>query len=447
MDVDIMDDSESLASQKDALRGYIPSATGKIIDILSMEYDGRFMYVTVPNMTQAKAILGLDKSPFSGKKLSVRMASRPQGRGPSRGQTYEGRRQQPEAGPDRLRSELTKLLDSRAMRAEKRIMLGSLGADPIILALASNPVAPAQIAKFIQAILVLASKLYPEIITLDLSGNSLENLQCIADLGQQFPNLLNLSLMNNQISSFKELDYFSIERSTAPLRHLQQFILSGNPICGLRTSDPARYESEVLARFPSLVSLDEVPFDPVRKNAILASIAAKQRKSEAILPVKQAYTDHDQTKAICESFFAMFFKAYDDNRDSLVHVYAPDAKFSVNADTFALPDQLARPRLTSYITIGRNLLKIKDPERQKAHLYCGNTAIINKLHELPRSLHPLNNGEKFAFDGWQSEIIGPSNSCEVVIIAQVHGEFMDVQLGQNLSFSRAFVLSPVPPGS
>ena len=145
-----------------------------------------------------------------------------------------------EAATD-IKNVLQHLLSSRASREDNRISLDNLDSDQILRSLTSEPIMHTRESKIVEAILVIASQDYPQTTTLDLSNNSLKSLRLFAKIGSLFPNLLNLSLMNNQLESYRELDYFSANKSTSPLKSLQQLILVGNPLCSHSQTDADTY--------------------------------------------------------------------------------------------------------------------------------------------------------------------------------------------------------------
>ena len=63
--------------------------------------------------------------------------------------------------------------------------------------------------------------------------------------------------------------------------------------------------------------------------------------------------------------------------------------------------------------------------KQGANIHTGNTAVIKKLLDLPRTNHPIQNNEKFAYDAWQTELISANSQAEINMIVQVQGEFFD----------------------
>jgi len=83
--------------------------------------------------------------------------------------------------------------------------------------------------------------------SLDLSGNQLTTLRGISQSLSSLSCLRNLSLANNQLSSFQELDYIKSLQ-------LNELVLSGNP--QLYSNLDMNVLREVKTRFPALTKID-----------------------------------------------------------------------------------------------------------------------------------------------------------------------------------------------
>lgn len=92
-----------------------------------------------------------------------------------------------------------------------------------------------------------------QVVSVDLSNNGLTDLQFVASLAITFPELKNLSLANNGIETWKQLDVWKYK-----FRKLDQLILSGNPI-----EKTPNYREEARKWWKTLTMLDTVPYpDP-----------------------------------------------------------------------------------------------------------------------------------------------------------------------------------------
>eukprot|EP00825_Cyclidium_porcatum_P037047 TRINITY_DN4018_c0_g1_i9.p2 TRINITY_DN4018_c0_g1~~TRINITY_DN4018_c0_g1_i9.p2 ORF type:complete len:293 (-),score=64.16 TRINITY_DN4018_c0_g1_i9:1043-1921(-) len=99
------------------------------------------------------------------------------------------------------------------------------------------------VQKQISKIDAVSSK-YANIETLYLSNNSIQSLEGV----QQFRNLINLSIMNNDINDMGFL------RQLSELHQLQSLNLKGNPVCQFPT-----YRQLIIKALPNLKLLDDKP--------------------------------------------------------------------------------------------------------------------------------------------------------------------------------------------
>ena len=66
-----------------------------------------------------------------------------------------------------------------------------------------------------------------QVQTISLANNNFANGQTIAHLSHYLPNLANLSLQNNKLRSWRDLDFISGKRGK--LAQLRELVLLGNP--------------------------------------------------------------------------------------------------------------------------------------------------------------------------------------------------------------------------
>ena len=67
-----------------------------------------------------------------------------------------------------------------------------------------------------------------QVQTISLANNKLSNGQTIAHLSHYLPNLANLSLQNNNLRLWKDLEYLSGRKGK--LKQLRELVLLGNPL-------------------------------------------------------------------------------------------------------------------------------------------------------------------------------------------------------------------------
>lgn len=152
-----------------------------------------------------------------------------------------------------------------------------------------------------------------------------------------------------------------------------------------------------------------------------------------------------------------FFEAFDNDRDSLAPAYAPLCTFSFFTDT-AHPVRTKAKKIGShndkkfpnqykldwkqYLTSegSRNLARVKNGAKRVATLKLTPEDVVKSIKALPKTSHPLSEGEKFVFDAWTVPGlvgVGPeSPEGEMVIYAVVQGQFTECEYSwhQNLTF-------------
>lgn len=193
----------------------------------------------------------------------------------------------------------------------------------------------------------------------------------IGILVSTLPELENVSLAGNQLSSFSELNSFSpvvggassSSGSSKPgLNHLRELILRGNPIRTNAEKDSGvgyqEYLMEACRRFPSLQILDGEAIDPAIRSQIpqvtrpqipvlpdrpSSSIPEPLNAQASIgpepplpLPIKPAFFDDASTSNVITSFCNKFFQALDQDRSLLLDVYSNEASFSLSG-SFYIP--------------------------------------------------------------------------------------------------------------
>ncbi|KAF9431668.1 nuclear mRNA export, poly(A)+RNA binding protein [Entomortierella beljakovae] len=294
-----------------------------------------------------------------------------------------------------------------------------------------------------------ASQMFPDITTISFANNGLTTLQSIALLPRFFPNLQNLSLKDNDIASFKELEYFGGKK----LSSLRELILQGNPIHDRdikQNKDDLNYRSEITKIFPSITILDQVPVAP-KISFGLGDLIKANIKPALPAPIKGNFFDNPGTQSTVLEFLTRYLELYDSNRSALEHVYDNNATFSYSAVPLASPLQKIQGKQPEnwggYTSQSRNLSRIKDLAQRTARLYFGSRDIIEQgVMKLPETRHDLADASRVCVDAWQTGGLLPS----ICIYIMLHGEFEEVRRGQKgiqKSFDRSFIVAPAPAAS
>ncbi|KAJ2753877.1 nuclear mRNA export, poly(A)+RNA binding protein, partial [Coemansia sp. BCRC 34490] len=452
-----------------ALVRFLDNKVGRPVNIDNINYIGDIMYVTLPYRDIAQDLLKLNGIWFSGNKLSLQLRTHPvkfrpgdnsrnsyaggeSGAGGSGNISNAGSSGDSVVIKDRLMS----LLQTRANMQSNSLDLSSLSQDSIIIALGADP---SRDGKIFKAILVIAAQMYPNLETINLADNGFHSLKPIADIGAHFPNLRNLSLMNNRIADIRELDCVSSIGSTVPLSHLSELILIGNPICDIELQQPngaANYLEKVQKRFPTISMLDTNPVAPIL-HAEQTGLESNRNSLPKELPFSavHVFAENSGISDLVNGFVPGFFSLYDGNRAGLADIYSPAAQFSLMVDSTQPTSAFARSSadsqkhidLSAYIRNSRNLTRIKSHQKRISTLASGHMAVMQAITELPTTHHPVDEAQKFSFDAWEVQVPSSGSPPQVLAMVVVHGEFLETLTQNKLSFDRTFVLAPSSPGS
>lgn len=174
---------------------------------------------------------------------------------------------------------LRQYLRSRWSEAAKMLDLENMAADPILSAAGIKPPgAPGAAPSLSLALFKLIKEMYPDIRTLSLACNNFKSLIPVNALPEFLPDLNALSLAGNDIKWTKDL-HFGKKTLTA----LTELVMTGNPVQqnSLAAGNEAGYRKEVLAKFPSLTMLDQIPVDRSAAEQVAALPSAKQKTGTA----------------------------------------------------------------------------------------------------------------------------------------------------------------------
>jgi nuclear RNA export factor len=287
------------------------------------------------------------------------------------------------------------------------------------------------------------------VVSVSLADNNLRDISPVADLASYFPNLKNLSLQNNQIGRWTDLDLWATQRK---FPQLQELLLLDNPL-QRNARDPDEYQRQCARRFPSLKVLDGTPLATVKEISFGVGPTAN-RVTELPAKIRQGAWGEGSNE-IGVGFLSTFFPLFDTNRTALLQqFYTPTSLFSVSVDTFT-PHQRPERRgafsgpsqgglLGAYIPQSRNLIRAKGEHARMTKLHQGRDQIAQAFQHFPPTKHPIDVPAAFVADGFQVQI-GASAGIMVV----VHGEFMEMTGRQDFrrSFDRTFLLGPPVPAT
>ncbi|KAF8626606.1 hypothetical protein AX17_006524 [Amanita inopinata Kibby_2008] len=307
----------------------------------------------------------------------------------------------------------------------------------------------------------LASHLTPAVQTLSLARNNLSG-QHLSYLNRYLPRLANLSLQNNNLRVWKDLDYISTRKEK--LMHLRELILIGNPVreTEYQHGRGEKFRSEMARRFTSLEVLDQeaiaqISFDVPQPSASTSRVSKPHAATFPFEMEPSFVTGVDPS--LVSTFLAHFFDKFDTQRAALLDVYDTTSTFSYSANT-AIP---IRARLQGFQhskemphqrklewspwLIGgdggsRNLTRIAGGlEKTVESLHIGGENIVKAIVNLPGTKHDLNGPpENFCVDAFP--VLEGQN-----LLLNVHGQFTEAGAEGIRSFDRSFVLAIAPEGS
>lgn len=345
---------------------------------------------------------------------------------------------------------LKQFLVTRYAAENKMLDLSRIAEDPTLsnFGIVANTTTS---SKLFLALMKLLSDEKMDVVSITLEGNKLKDVSGITSLAQSFPKLRNLSLANNDISRYKDLDAWAAK---SKLSELQELILTGNPV---REDEMAKnreieYRSEITKRFPSLKLLDNQPL----AQGITFDIGDDPKangsagRTELPAPIVGGFYENETIQATAMEFLGRYFPAYDGDRSQLGSFYADNAIFSMSINV-AAPRKKSGGAFTSnswqnYIHSSRNLTRITALDARISRSNVGPSQIMQALKAYPASKHDLSDANLFCVDAWSF----PTSEGHVHVQVCVHGEFQEKtpqtkQLTKR-SFDRTFILGPAPEG-
>ncbi|KAJ7163930.1 hypothetical protein C8R43DRAFT_989194 [Mycena crocata] len=302
----------------------------------------------------------------------------------------------------------------------------------------------------------LASRLKPPVETVSLANNGLTG-QHLTYIDKYLPRVAHLSLQNNNLRTWKDLDPISSRREK--LVNLQELVLMGNPLREIeyRNGNADRYKREISRRFVTLELLDQEPiakisFDVAPSDDTAAARSVKAPSATTFpFPMGPSFID-GVDPSLVSTFLSRFFPAFDTQRPSLADVYTPASTFSYSANTSIpirarvegvytsrdMPNQ-RKLEWTAWLGNGSRNLHRLSGDRVIDALHIGGQDIIQSLVKLPLTKHDiLGAPEKFCVDSFLAG---------VGLLVIVHGQFIEAPSQGIRSFDRTFMLAPAPEGS
>ena len=290
--------------------------------------------------------------------------------------------------------------------------------------------------KMFLALMKLSGEIGIKPVSINLAYNGLTDVNGITTLAHEFPDLLNLSLSNNQLTKWKDIDAWKPKHK---FRILRELLLTDNPICRSemdRLGEQA-YRAEVVRRFPSLKMLDGKVVEAAPEFKFGIEADSKTTTLSLPVPIRHSYLQDDAVKETTTQFLLRYFHLFDTDRNNLVCVYAPNATFSYAVDI----SKGSRVRFSDdWIATSRNLKKLVRGDASMTRLSFDTAKLAQVFASLPRVRHELSNPDKLVVDAsWINLGDGPPTG----IMISVHGDLVEVKTNATRGFDRTFVIAPL----
>ena len=316
-----------------------------------------------------------------------------------------------------------------------------------------------------------------QVRTISLANNNLQSTHVITTIAHYLPNLANLSLENNNLRVWKDLDSISqLSDKKDKLLKLRELILIGNPIRELEYKNNRvdsyrkwvfphlfvvgwclQSSSNIMRRFPTLEILDKeavtkISFDaPQTPHSIGPSSSHQTAKDFPALMQPPLIAGVDG--GIITSFFARyacslppypasfygtlsFFPRFDTQRDTLSNVYNEFATFSFQANTsiparakiqgFQYSKEMPNQRhleWTPWLGAGsRNLSRVAGAvDKVLKSIHVGRQDILSAIASLPATKHDIvGAAEKFCIDSWPV-----THEDRTTLFLSIHGQLIE----------------------
>ncbi|KTW30290.1 hypothetical protein T552_00765 [Pneumocystis carinii B80] len=416
--------------------------------ITNLHYDGSILYASVSSSANARALLKLSGSRFAGKNLHISIPNT------QKDQTMSMASESLPSAPVTKQSTINILLEflsSRYIHETKTLDLSSMHSNPILVNGGMFSSVLASIKTF-PALMKIAKREFPNVISVNLSSNKISSLINISTLAQTYPNLKNLNLADNLLKHYKDLDIWSHKDK---LPNLQELILIGNEIREneIKKGNEINYRSEIVKRFSNLKLLDMIPVTQTIQFDIKDSSVNDSEKTTLPKEICGSFFESDLTKNTVMAFLEKYFSLYDNDRLNAVSLYNQDALFSISVNTVAPRKRepgvfsYSSSQFSEYISMSRNLTRLSSLDARISKLNIGHADISRAFSTLPKTRHNFTDSNLYCVDAWSLKGIlstdsDPNGLVGIQII--LHGIFFELGGRREVkkSYDRTFIIGP-----
>ncbi|KIY68730.1 NTF2-like protein [Cylindrobasidium torrendii FP15055 ss-10] len=407
----------------------------------------------------ADAILGNSRTSLSTRPGPKTVSGATAIRGASSRMAVDIERRRAVARPSQSRNSVAnwkEVVESRYDGQAQMLNLSNLVDDPIVKKYSLSPPGHGGTGTEAAVIFKLAQKLSPPPTKLDLSNNNLSP-EHLSRLSHYLRDIQALSLVNNQLKTWRDLDNLSSTKSkNKGFSRLTELMLTGNPLQQSQANKIDNYKSEVTRRIPTVTLLDgqqiaRIAFDVPTDTAGAQPVPAP---SATTFPFEMLGTvmHGGISTELVGNFLMKYFELFDHNRPALIGAYNESCTFSVSANT-NIPDRARIQGLQrkfpnqSKLSWGdwldtptggsRNLTRTREWSKHDNRIRVGNQQVIEGISELPRTLHDLASSGNFVLDA----MVVPHGNSPAMLL-NIHGQFVEKPCDGLRSFDRTMILLP-----
>ncbi|KAI9346491.1 hypothetical protein BDR26DRAFT_855669 [Obelidium mucronatum] len=423
----------------DFLKGKVDSTT---VNVVTHRFEGDQIIIKLKSPIEVNAVVKLSGIRYAGGKLIIKSLNESVSNDVSETASIT---QQPN-----VVALLTEILQSRYNIEGKFVTLENLADDPRMqsnVSLSGFGSDSVETNKIGPVICKLIGQLFPDVLSISFVSCKLLSLKPFATLSVYCPFVQNLSFENNSLQSYRDVEALEGYK----LKNLREVVFGRNPVYDREAKKGEAgltgYRTKMKQIFPTIKMLDMIPFE---EEIALPEIGLP---SVDDLPEteKGSFMDSEVTANMVQAFIPKFFALFDTNRPALSQVYLENSHFSVSVNPNLRRIRPVggkgggREMFDTWFPQNRNHLACKDAGKRVSLLAKGPQAIDQLFCKLPQTKHPINatfEKKMFACDAYQQQM-----GDAVVLVLTVQGEFNEVQISRQKSFTRTFVLVPAPPGS
>eukprot|EP01094_Clydonella_sp_ATCC50884_P002157 TRINITY_DN11660_c0_g1_i2.p1 TRINITY_DN11660_c0_g1~~TRINITY_DN11660_c0_g1_i2.p1 ORF type:complete len:519 (-),score=136.54 TRINITY_DN11660_c0_g1_i2:133-1689(-) len=280
----------------------------------------------------------------------------------------------------------------------------------------------------VHALLQMLQRKCGDVQSIIFRNNHIKKLSGFADLTQYLPLVRNLDFAHNHVADFRELDHLAN-------LNLTELLFEGNPIAKSGEGASSKYHLEVGRRFPALSFLDGEPFQ-----SLIRFDAPKSLSKTTLPPIQDSFCQNAAVVQLVEGFVANFFRAFDEEKDTLLEVYIASSLFSLSCSNMSSKpsfgkskDKSKKPKsLEKFEAMNRNLMRMSDLQKREQMIHKGKAEIVTAFKQFPETKHSA--------EGLTIDVTNLAYGPEERLVVTIHGHFWDNEAKVNRSYDRTLIV-------